>query len=65
MHECVYICLYSYTFTNNRDALRHEYFHMYPYPKDSDLMPTFPSLHDNLEDGKVAVKDKKSPLDLK
>eukprot|EP01036_Dinobryon_divergens_P022347 gene22347-30593_t len=28
-----------------RDALRHRYFRVKPYPKETDLMPTFPSLH--------------------
>ena len=28
-----------------RDALRHSYFRVKPYPKETDLMPTFPSLH--------------------
>jgi serine/threonine protein kinase len=29
-----------------RDAVRHRFFHISPYPKEEDLMPTFPSGHD-------------------
>lgn len=31
-----------------RDSLRHPYFDVKPYPKEEDLMPTFPTLHDKV-----------------
>lgn len=42
-----------------REALRHGYFTTTPYPKDEDLMPTFPSFHDEMmkEDDEKKKKD--------
>lgn len=34
-----------------RESLRHIYFSSSPYPKESDMMPTFPSQHDDFEEG--------------
>jgi hypothetical protein len=31
-----------------RDAVRHTYFSVSPYPKEPDLMPTFPTRHDDM-----------------
>lgn len=31
-----------------RDALNHIYFNTFPYPKDTDLMPSFPNFHESL-----------------
>ncbi len=31
-----------------RAALRHAYFRCSPFPRDVDLMPTFPTLHDDM-----------------
>jgi len=32
-----------------KDALNHKYFSSSPYPKEPDMMPTFPSRHDTTE----------------
>jgi len=41
-----------------RNALRHQYFHMTPFPKDEELMPTFPTLHDEMLEEEEANKAK-------
>jgi hypothetical protein len=33
--------------------MRHAYFDMYPYPKEADIMPTFPTRHDDMVDPKL------------
>ncbi len=42
------------------NALRHSYFTTSPYPKDEDLMPTFPSFHDQMMKDDEAKKDSSS-----
>lgn len=40
-----------------RDAATHEYFYCSPYPISPDLMPTFPSLHDDNKNDKKKNRD--------
>lgn len=53
-------------YTQAKAALEHEYFRVSPYPKHSDFLPTFPSLHsphpDHDDDGGKTGKVPKSRM---